>query len=156
VDEACGIAARNVAAVSAILPYGHPVRGIALAELGKLLCVDVNPSTQSSPSSASTPVPASASASASRLILGTPIVGENVAVPRGYARVELAIQVLLRARDELQIGFGHETGGGGGGGGQSGRDVRGMLQELEREVKAWKKANFVERRNNERMIGIRS
>ncbi|KAF9519864.1 hypothetical protein BS47DRAFT_1481760 [Hydnum rufescens UP504] len=137
VDEACGIAARNVAGVSAILPYGHPVRGVALAELGKLLCVDVDPSTETSPSSAS------ASASASRLISGTRIVGENAAVPRGYARVELAIQVLLRARDELQIGFGRETGDGGGG--QAGRDVRGMLQELEREVETWRKVNVVER-----------
>ena len=135
VDEACRIAARNVASVSAILAYGHPVRAVALAELGKLLCVNVDPS-----------VPSSASSS-SRLISGSPSFGEEtepgMPIPRGLARVELAIQVLLQARSEFQVGFGRDTGYGGGG--QAGRDVRGILQELERERDAWRKAHSLEK-----------
>jgi len=39
-DEAIRAATRVFTGLSQILPEGHPARGVALAELGKLLCVD--------------------------------------------------------------------------------------------------------------------
>jgi hypothetical protein len=89
VDEVCKVAARNVRGVMAVLTEGHPVRGVALAELGKLLCVDVSPN------------PVSSQASEDQL-------------PRGPARLKLAFETLVRARAELKVGFGGDGGGVGG------------------------------------------
>lgn len=99
---------------------GHPVRGIALAELGKLLCVDVDPTLGTSDKG-----PSSSSEEPNR------------ALPRGPERLQLAAQVLYRAREELVIGFGREHGGG-----QVGNAVDGMLKDLEREASVWRKATM--------------
>lgn len=130
VDEACRVAARCVAGVSSVLPEGHPVRGIALAELGKLLCVDVDPSPQPTTSSSS---------GGSRGLLkarspGSPLEQAS-ALPRGVARLQVAAQVLYRAREELLVGFGRAYDGG-----QVGQAVQTMLRDLEREATAWRKA----------------
>lgn len=111
VDEACLLGARYVAGVSGILPHGHPIRGIALAEFGKLLCMDVGPTGESGGNDAES------------------------TLPRGAPRLQLAAQVLVRAREELVIGFGQACGGG-----QVGEEVERMLRELEREMNIWHKA----------------
>lgn len=133
VDDASRTAARCVAGVSGVpgMTEGHPVRGIALAELGKLLCVDVDPS----------PSPSPPSRSSARLLDNNESdqddtnADADAALPRGVERLQLAAQVLKRARDELAIGFGKE-----GGGGDVGRLVDTMLRDLEREVSVWDKA----------------
>jgi len=111
------LCARCVAGVSGILPHGHPIRGVALAEFGKLLCVDVGPSNESPGQSESAED------------------GAEPPLPRGASRLQLAAQILVRAREELMIGFGQTDGGG-----QVGREVEKMLRELEREMNVWRKA----------------
>lgn len=118
VDEACRLCARCVAGVSGILSHGHPIRGIALAEFGKLLCVDVSPGPANEPSA----------------LLES---GSNCAdppPPRGASRLHLAARTLISAKEELMIGFGRSNGGG-----QVGSEVAKMLRELEREMNIWRK-----------------
>lgn len=93
------MAARCVTGLSDTLPYGHPVRGIALAELGKLLCVDVDPNYESP-------------ASASPYTQVSSFENVNGDLPRGLDRLQVAAQVLYRAKEELLIGFGRTSGGG--------------------------------------------
>ncbi|KAF8331774.1 uncharacterized protein EI90DRAFT_2919583 [Cantharellus anzutake] len=108
VDETCRAAACVVSGVcdDRVFALGHPVRGVALAELGKLLCVDVSPD-----------MPPSSSWSR---------------IPRGIDRIHLAVQVLTRARKELEIGCGKE-------GGDVGNAIWKMLVDLGREVGAWRR-----------------
>jgi SET and MYND domain-containing protein len=103
-DEAIRTATRTVAGLSDILPKGHPARGIALAELGKLLAVDE-------------PTPSSSAAFP----------------PSGPRRLQLACEILVKARDELIIGFGLINDGG-----KVGVEVREALVSLERELGVWK------------------
>ncbi|TFY69850.1 hypothetical protein EVJ58_g175 [Rhodofomes roseus] len=107
-DDTIRTAARYAAGVSAILPVGHPVRGVALAELGKLLAVD-----EPSP-------PSNMAGSADRF------------PPSGSARLKLAHETLVRAREELLIGFGTDNGGG-----LVGREAREAIVRLEKELGAW-------------------
>lgn len=125
VDNTCRIGARCVAGISGVLPYGHPVRGVALAELGKLLCVDIGSETAGSTNS----TVAGASDSADDM-------NDDVPLPQGIARLQLAAQVLVQARDELKIGFGKERGGG-----DVGTMVEKLVHDLEREASVWKKAS---------------
>lgn len=101
----------SVTGLSAVLPPGHPARALALAELGKLLAVD---------EPAPRPTTATASASASAF------------PPSGPARLRLACETLIRARDELLISFGERNDGG-----EVGREVREMVVRVERELSAW-------------------
>ena len=94
----------SVTGLSIVLPPGHPARALALAELGKLLAVDE-------------PAPRAAAATFP---------------PSGPARLRLACDTLIRARDELAISFGE-----GSGGGEIGREVREMVVRVERELAAW-------------------
>ena len=105
-DESIRIAAKHVAGLSAVLERGHPVRGVALAELGKLLAVD-EPSPALQPQMTSFP-------------------------PSGPARLKLAYDTLLKARNELLIGFGQENEGG-----EVGQDVRESIVALEKELGVW-------------------
>jgi SET and MYND domain-containing protein len=100
----------SMTALSAVLPPGHPARALALAELGKLLAVD-EPE----------PRPATAVAGASASF-----------PPSGSARLRLACETLIRARDELLISFGERNDGG-----EVGREVREMVVRVERELAAW-------------------
>lgn len=97
----------SVTGLSAVLPPGHPARALALAELGKLLAVDE-------------PAPRPVTAGAASF------------PPSGPARLRLARETLIRARDELLISFGERNDGG-----EVGREVREMLVRLERELAAW-------------------
>ncbi|KZT66576.1 SET domain-containing protein [Daedalea quercina L-15889] len=107
-DETIRTSARYVAGLTAVLPAGHPVRGVALAELGKLLAVDELSS------------PSDMDGSAKRF------------PPSGSARLKLAHETLVKARDELLIGFGTDNGGG-----LVGREVREAIVRLEKELGAW-------------------
>ena len=97
----------SVMGLNAVLPPGHPTRALALAELGKLLAVDE-------------PAPRPAAAGASAF------------PPSGPARLRLACETLIRARDELLISFGERNDGG-----EVGREVREMVVRVERELAAW-------------------
>lgn len=107
-DEAIRTAGKYTAGLSNILSRGHPVRGIAIAELGKLLAVD-EPSPRSPESN-----------------------DRDVFPPSGLARLRLAHETLVRALEELMIGFGKVNGGG-----EVGRDVRQIIVRLEEELGIW-------------------
>ncbi|PCH45077.1 SET domain-containing protein [Wolfiporia cocos MD-104 SS10] len=107
-DDTIRTAGKYSAGLSALLPGGHPVRGVALAELGKLLAVD-EPAPR-------TDAPAQ----------------QNTFPPSGPARLKLAYETLVRAHDELVVGFGADNGGG-----QVGREVREAIVSLEKELGMW-------------------
>ncbi|KAJ3512854.1 hypothetical protein NLJ89_g3280 [Agrocybe chaxingu] len=116
-DDAIRAATRSSTGLSHLLVEGHPVRGIAFAELGKLLSVDEpapEPRPQSQP-------------------LGMHIK-PPVYPPSGPQRLQLAYETLVRARNELMIGF----GGGKNEGGEVGRKVRQQAVDLEKELDVWK------------------
>ena len=83
-DAAIRTSAEVVAGLTDLLPYGHPVRAVSIAELGRLLCVD-EPATIDQE------------------------LGDTFP-PRGIHRLTLAKDTLERAMVELSIGFGE--GGG--------------------------------------------
>jgi len=94
-----------------ILRPGHPVRGIALAEQGKLLAVD-EPSPRQN---------------------DTPAEAALLYPPSGSARLRSAFEVLKRSRQELLIGFGARNEGG-----VVGKEVRDMVAAIEKELGVWK------------------
>jgi len=105
-DESIRTAAKHVSGLCAVLDQGHPVRGIALAELGKLLAVD-EPSP--APPAQTTSFP-----------------------PSGPTRLKIAYETLVRARNELLVGFGRENEGG-----EVGREIRESIVALEKELGVW-------------------
>lgn len=111
-DEAVIAATKATAGLGLVLRYGHPMRGIARAELGKLLAVDE-------------PAPR-APGSAAEEALRYP--------PSGAKRLRLALETLVQARAELNFGFGATNEGG-----LVGRRVREDVVRLERELGVWKK-----------------
>jgi hypothetical protein len=107
IDEIIRVSAQIVTGLIDILPVGHPIRGVALAELGKLLCVD-EPE------------------------LSAEEQEKNKFPPRGYHRLVLAKDTLVRANNEVQIGFGP-------GGGDLGEEVHKILENTEREMAVYRK-----------------
>lgn len=110
-DMAICTAERVVEGLSTVLDAGHPVRAVALAELGKLLAVDE-------------PAPAAGTTARVGKPGGYP--------PSGPARARAAYETLLRARKELLVAFGGDTEGG-----EVGQEVRGMIVTLEKELGVW-------------------
>ncbi|KAI6104233.1 hypothetical protein F5141DRAFT_1128058 [Pisolithus sp. B1] len=106
-NETIRTAGKYSAGLSAVLDEGHPVRAMALVELGKLLAVDEPSPPGSQTMNGSFP-------------------------PSGPARLKVAYETLLRARKELLIGFGRQTEGGA-----VGDDVRETLVALEKELGVW-------------------
>jgi len=106
-DELIRLGSASVKGLSAVLPHGHPARALALAELGKLLAVDE-------------PAPRPLTAA---------MGGEATFLPSGPARLCLACETLIRAREELLIGFGERS--------EVVREVREMVVRIERELAAW-------------------
>lgn len=104
-DELVRASSASVTGLTAVFPPGHPTRALALAELGKLLAVDE-------------PAPHPA--------------GATAFPPSGPARLRLACETLIRARDELLISFGERNDGG-----EVGREIREMVVRVERELAAW-------------------
>ncbi|KIK95837.1 hypothetical protein PAXRUDRAFT_826610 [Paxillus rubicundulus Ve08.2h10] len=105
-DESIRTAAKYTAGLSTVLDEGHPVRGVALAELGKLLAVD-EPAPSSPPQT-------------------------NTFPPSGPARLKMAYETLLRAREELLVGFGRDNDGG-----EVGQNVRDSIVSSEKELGVW-------------------
>ena len=108
-DDTIRAAARVVSGLTAVMDEGHPVRAIALAELGRLLAVD-EPLNSSSNTASTTSFP-----------------------PTGPPRLALAFDTLKRAYSELLIGFGESTKGG-----ETGVQIREELVKLEKEISVWK------------------
>jgi hypothetical protein len=106
-DDSVRTAAKSTTGLSTLLPNGHPIRGVALAELGKLLAVDE-------------PAPPAPSL-------------KTTFPPSGPPRLKLAYETLVKAREELMVGFGNANGGG-----QVGGDVRETIVGLEKELGVWK------------------
>ena len=136
-DEAIRSATRTNTGLAQILTEGHPIRGIALAELGKLLSVDEPHPThlvppQSEWPGVTTPFTTSpfSSSSLSNMMLSLP----PAYPPSGPQRLKMAYETLKKARSELMIGF----GGGNNEGGEVGQHVRRQVVELEKELDVWK------------------
>ena len=113
-DDAIRAALRTSTGLSAVLVPGHPLIGLALAELGKLLSVDE-------------PVP--------KYLVGSSISGADLKdayPPSGPARLRLAREALVRARMELMVGLGR-----GNEGGEVGKEVREWLVRIEKELQVW-------------------
>ncbi|KAF8659459.1 hypothetical protein AX14_007567 [Amanita brunnescens Koide BX004] len=113
-DDAIRAALRTSTGLSTVLVAGHPLRGLALAELGKLLSVDER-------------VP--------RYMAGSNGKGDHQKggyPPSGPARLRLARETLVRARSELMVGF-----GGANEGGEVGKEVREWLIRAEKELQVW-------------------
>lgn len=102
VDRVCQLSMACLSALTVVFPEGHPVRGIALAELGKLLCVDVEEDASSEDPTA------------------------KGSIPGGAERLSMARSILLQAREELQRGFGK---GGGEVGRQVDETIRNLEKE---------------------------
>jgi hypothetical protein len=127
-DDTIRSATRTYNGLSQILPYGHPIRALALTELGKLLSVDEpdpkHLTDQQSQSSPDSPLPPS-----------LPTLAKAVPYPpSGAQRLKLAYETLVRARGELIVGFGGEKNEGG----QIGMELRKTLVEVEKELGVWK------------------
>ena len=116
-DETIRTAGRYSAGLQTLLSKGHPVRAVALGELGKLLAVD-EPNPVAPPTSAAGP-----SASG---------VAPARFPPSGPARLKLAYESLVRAHEELMIGFGRD-----GDGGMLGAEIREAIVRLEKELGVW-------------------
>ena len=116
-DEAIRAATRVCTGLRHVLLEGHPARGIALAELGKLLCVD-----EPCPKGKQQTMPAA-----------TAEINQSVYPPSGPQRLKLAYETLIQARTELMIGFGRKNEGG-----EVGKNVRNMVANLEKELAVWK------------------
>ncbi|KAG2363956.1 hypothetical protein BDR07DRAFT_1402899 [Suillus spraguei] len=106
-DETIRTAAKHYMGLSDILCDGHPVRAVALAELGKLLAVD-EPRPTTSPTA------------------------NIVSLASGPPRLKAAYETLVRARHELIVGFGRNNDGG-----ELGRNIRETVVSLERELGVW-------------------
>lgn len=109
-DETIRTSAKASGGLADVLSPGHPVRAVAVAELGKLLAVDEpEPSTDRLPSAATPTFP-----------------------PSGPPRLKLAYDTLVRARNELHIGFGKANEGG-----QVSKEIRDIIVSLEKEIGVW-------------------
>ena len=152
-DDAIRAATRASTGLAQILIDGHPMRGIALAELGKLLAVDEPKPTHlteadSLPRQPHPPPDLAASTSQSQsgpssfadgrtetpFIVNPHIKSPPPYPPSGPARLKLAYDTLVRARQELIIGFGN----GKNEGGEVGRQVRKLAVDVEKELSVWK------------------
>ncbi|KAI0042812.1 SET domain-containing protein, partial [Auriscalpium vulgare] len=109
----------SVAGLSAVLSAGHPIRALALAELGKLLAVDEPAPKNTSPDTQ----------------------GGGAFPPSGPARLRLAYDTLVQARAELRVGFGEQNEGG-----EVGLEIREMAVRVEKELAVWKQGvrNIIE------------
>ncbi|KAG8707722.1 hypothetical protein FRC08_000329 [Ceratobasidium sp. 394] len=135
-DETIRAAARVSAGVTAIYPPGHPTRGIAYAELGKLLAADEYVPPGGKPLEAT---PSQLDPKANVVW----VAGDDDDVVRGFERLRMAHQSLMSSREELLLGFGYVNDGGA-----VGREVTELAKQLEREVAIWRRAGGGKRPNS--------
>ncbi|KAF8641802.1 hypothetical protein AX16_009783 [Volvariella volvacea WC 439] len=128
-DDAIRVATRSFTGLDDVLIYGHPVRGIALAELGKLLAVD-----EPDPKVKSPEAPVDPSNTRSDPMSSSMLSMMQRYPPSGAQRLKLACETLIRARNELLVGFGYSSEGG-----LVGKEVREMVASLEKELQVWNK-----------------
>lgn len=140
-DETIRAAATQCYALDLMLRFGHPVRTMALAELGKLLAMDEPvasiPSVESLRASAETAVNidenVAGSSTSTALTYPPPYMRQDYP-PSGASRLALAVKILRQAYAESCISFGNERGTEGG---EVGQDLRTTLVPLERELTVW-------------------
>lgn len=101
-----------------LLPPGHPSRGLALAELGKILLLPLPPASSADDRSI---VP-------DELRALVPEARAKLALD-GWLRLAWARDILTQAVRELRVGFGKNGGAVGG-------EVAGLLEGTEREIEA--------------------
>lgn len=121
-DMAIRFATMNIEGLAKILRFGHPVRALALTELGKLYAVD-EPDSDSENHSLECITPASGD---------NKDLFKNYQHPRGPDRLRRAVQVLQQAYNELCIAFGRKNNGGA-----VGIEIRETLSRLEKELAVW-------------------
>ena len=109
-DKTIQTASKTVEGLSHILHVGHPIRGVALAELGKMLAVD-EPAPKADNNSVTNVPPFP---------------------PSGPPRLKMAYDTLVQARNELLIGFGKSNEGG-----EVGQEIRNNIASLEKEIGVW-------------------
>ncbi|KZV72067.1 SET domain-containing protein [Peniophora sp. CONT] len=127
-DECVRAAAASVDGLCGVLTPGHPVRALAWAEYGKLLAVD-----EPAPKGFVDGVPSAPKALTEPPTSDAAEEKELVAFPpSGAARLRLAREALVRARDELLCAFGVRNEGG-----EVGKEVRESLVAVERELDVW-------------------
>ncbi|THU98784.1 SET domain-containing protein [Dendrothele bispora CBS 962.96] len=127
-DETIRTASKVVTGLTGLLRDGHPALAIAYTELGKLLAVD-EPSPGHLTSQTDSEVEHSVSGAQSFASMAL----SSSFPPSGPARLKLAYEILLRARESLKIGFGRDNDGGA-----VGKEVRDFLASLEKEISVWK------------------
>ncbi|EAU83524.2 hypothetical protein CC1G_04780 [Coprinopsis cinerea okayama7 len=126
-DSCIRFSSMALTGLSEILSYGHPVRGVAAVELGKLLVVDEPWPTPSAASTSSSPSPSPPPAISPAPSSSFP--------PSGPPRLKLAHSTLVNALNELKIGFGTDINGESIG--ELGKEVRKMLVDVEKELSVW-------------------
>ncbi|KAJ2934356.1 hypothetical protein H1R20_g2714, partial [Candolleomyces eurysporus] len=121
-DDAIRSATRANTGLSQVLAFGHPARGVSVAELGKLLTVDE-------------PVPKDIQNGGDILNATTPMPPPNSPSypPSGPNRLKLAHETLVRARSELLVGFGNSNEGG-----EVGKQIRQQIVDVEKELSVWR------------------
>ncbi|KAK7034676.1 hypothetical protein VNI00_012318 [Paramarasmius palmivorus] len=112
-DDAIRTATEVVTGLTGVLHPAHPVLGVALAELGRLLAVDEVAAPEGTDASSNSPT--------------------TVYPPSGPARLKLAYDTHVRALSILKIGFGTKNDGG-----NVGKAVREDIVRLEKEIEVWK------------------
>lgn len=127
-DETIRAGARVVASVSATLPPGHPVRGVAMAKLGKLMAMEEYIPDGKEPSE---PTPSQLDPNANLVWQA----GDDDEVIGGFDRLRMAHNTLEQARKELRVGF-----GGVNDGGVVGKEVIMLEKRIKLELDAWRKA----------------
>jgi SET and MYND domain-containing protein len=108
-DDQVRTSAEVVYGLSTIHPAGHPARGVALVELGKILLVDE-------------PLP----------LTHEYMTSASQFPPHGEGRLRLAHETLVRSLKEIQIGFGREADGG-----ELGKQARKLIVDVESELTVW-------------------
>ncbi|RXW16968.1 hypothetical protein EST38_g8886 [Candolleomyces aberdarensis] len=121
-DDAIRSATRANTGLSQVLTFGHPARGVSVAELGKLLTVDE-------------PVPKDVQDGGDIFNTTTPMPPPNSPSypPSGPNRLKLAHETLVRARSELLVGFGNSNEGG-----EVGKQIRKQIVDVEKELSVWR------------------
>lgn len=107
------------AAYLVLLPAGHPVRALALAQLGEVL-------------SLYSPFPSTKSAITSHLS-DSLLTGREGGTEDPVALLARAVSTLRQAHAELRCAFGIKSGGG-----REGRRIRERLVRLEKELEVWR------------------